>query len=89
MKCTTLEVDFYNGRDYVCVAAPVVKNPPTNAEDIRDTSSIPGLRRYPGGGNGNPFQYPCLENLMGRGAWWATVHGVTKSHTEHAPPKET
>jgi len=61
MKCTTLEVDFYNGRDYVCVAAPVVKNPPTNAEDIRDTSSIPGLRRYPGGGNGNPFQYFCQE----------------------------
>ena len=39
---------------------------------------IPGLRRYPGGGNGNPLQYSCLENRMDRGAWWATVHGVIR-----------
>ena len=44
-----------------------------------DPSSIPGLGRSPGEGNGNPLQYPCLENLMDRGAWWAAVHGVTKS----------
>ena len=44
-----------------------------------DWDSIPGLGRFPGEGNVNPFQYPCLENLMGRGAWWAVVHGVTKS----------
>ena len=43
--------------------------------------SIPGLRRSPGEGNGNPFQYSCLENPMDRGAWWATVHGVAKSWT--------
>ena len=43
---------------------------------------IPGLRRSPGGGNGNPFQYFCLENTMDRGAWQATVHGVTKSQTQ-------
>ena len=54
----------------------VVKNPPTNAEDL---GSIPGLGRSPGGGNGNPLQYSCLENPMDRGAWQATVHGVTKS----------
>ena len=42
---------------------------------------IPGSGRSPGGGNGNPFQYSCLENPMDRGAWWATVHGVTKSWT--------
>ena len=42
---------------------------------------IPGSRRSPGEGNGNPLQYPCLENLMDGGAWWATVHGVTKSQT--------
>ena len=36
---------------------------------------------YPGEGHGNPLQYSCLENLMDRGAWWATVHGVTKSQT--------
>ena len=40
---------------------------------------IPGLGRSPGEGNGNPLQYPCLENLMDRGAWWASVHGVAKS----------
>ena len=44
-----------------------------------DLSSIPGLGRSPGEGHGNPFQYPCLENLTDRGAWWAAVHGVTKS----------
>ena len=46
-----------------------------------DTGSVPGLGRSPGGGNGNPLQYPCLENPMDRGAWWATVRGVTKSQT--------
>ena len=42
---------------------------------------IPGLGRPPGEGNGKPLQYPCLENLMDRGAWWAAVPGITKSHT--------
>ena len=46
-----------------------------------DLGSIPGSRRSPGKGNGNPLQYSCLENSMDRGAWWATVHGVTKSQT--------
>ena len=46
-----------------------------------DLGLIPGLRRPPGEGNGNPLQYSCLENPMDRGAWWATVHGVTKSRT--------
>ena len=44
--------------------------------------SIPGLGRSPGEGNGNPLQYSCLENPMDRGAWWATVHGITKSRTQ-------
>ena len=44
-----------------------------------DPSSIPGLGRSPGDGNGDPLQYPCLENLMDRGAWWVAVHGVKKS----------
>ena len=43
--------------------------------------SIPGSGRSPGEGNGNPFQYSCLENPMDGGAWWATVHGVAKSRT--------
>ena len=49
--------------------------PPANAGDIRDIGLIHGFRRSPGGGHGNPH----LENLMDRGAWWATVHGVAKS----------
>ena len=44
------------------------KNPPAHAGDLSDTSLIPGLRRYPGGGHGNPLQYSCLENPMDRGA---------------------
>ena len=44
-----------------------------------DLGLIPGLGRYPREDNGNPLQYPCLENHMGRGAWWAAVHGVAKS----------
>ena len=59
----------------------MVKNPPANAGDVRDTGSIPGLGRSPGGGHGNPLQYFCLENPMERGAWWATVRGVAKSWT--------
>ena len=55
-----------------------VKNMPSNAEDM---DLIPGSGRSPGEGNGNPFQYSCLENPMDRGTWWATVHGVTESDT--------
>ena len=65
----------------------VVKNLPTNEGDLGDSSSIPGSRRSSGAGNGNPLQYSCLENLMDRGAWQATVHRVTQSQTllsEHA-----
>ena len=56
----------------------MVKNPPANAGDTRDVASIPGLGRFPGEGNGNPFQYFCLGNPMDRGAWWSTVHGVVR-----------
>ena len=59
----------------------VVKNLPDNAGDVRDTGSIPGLGRSPGGGHGNPLQYFYLENPMDRRAWWATVRGVAKSWT--------
>ena len=55
------------------------KNPPANVGDAEDMGSVPGLGRSPGGGNGNPLQYSCLENSMGRGAWRATVHRVAKS----------
>ena len=56
----------------------MVKNPPANAGD---GGLIPGSGRSPGGGNDNSLHYSCLENPMDRGAWWATVHGVTKSRT--------
>ena len=59
----------------------MVKNPPSNAGDTGDWSEIAGLGRSPQGGNGNPLQYSCLGNLMDRGAWRATVHGVAKSDT--------
>ena len=62
--------------------ALVVKNPPANAGDIRDTSSIPGLGRSSGEDHGNLLQYSCLENPMDRGAWPAVVHGVKKSQTQ-------
>ena len=61
--------------------ALVVKNQPANAGDIRDAGTIPGLGRFPGGGHGKPLYYSCLESPMDRGAWWATVHRVTKSQT--------
>ena len=59
----------------------MVKNLPANAEDVRDVDSIPGSGRSPGRGHSNALQYSCLENLMDRGAWWATVHRVAKSRT--------
>ena len=59
----------------------MVKNLPADAGDVKDTGSIPGLGRSPGGGHGTPLQYSCLKNPMDRGAWLATVHGFTKSQT--------
>ena len=67
-----------------------------NAEgDTGDMGWIPGSGRSPGGGHGNPLQYSCLQNALDRGAWWATVHGVTKSQTRpkrlstHTHPGQT
>ena len=60
----------------------MVKNPLASAGHTRDMGSIPGLERSPGGGCDNPLQYSCLENLMDKGAWRATVHGITESQTE-------
>ena len=57
----------------------MVKNPPANAGDV---GLVPGLRRSPEDGNGNPLQYSYLENPMDRGAWWATVPGTAKSRTQ-------
>ena len=56
----------------------IVKNLPASIEDVKRLGLISGSGRSPGGGNGNPLQYSCLENLMDRGVWQVTVHGVAK-----------
>ena len=61
--------------------ALVAMNPLASAGDARDVGSVSGSRRSPREGNGKPLQYSCLEKPMDKGAWWATVHGVTKSWT--------
>ena len=70
IACSLQHVDFPGGSDG--------KKSACNAGQL---GSIPGLGRSPGEGNGNPLQYPCLENSMDGGAWRATVHGATKSWT--------
>ncbi len=60
----------------------VIKNLPANAGDTRDAGSSPGSGSCPGVGNGNSFQYSCLENPLDRGAWWVIVHGVTKNQAQ-------
>ena len=60
--------------------ALVVKNPPANVGDARHAGLIPGLGRSPGGGNGTPLQYSCLENCMDKEAWQPTAHGVRVGH---------
>ena len=60
----------------------VVKNLPANTADTKDSALIPGSGRSTGEGNGSPFQYSYVGNPMDRGAWPATVHGVTKSQTQ-------
>jgi len=62
--------------------ALVVNNMPANVGDIRNPGLVLWLGRSPGEGNGSPIQYSYLENPMGRGAWWATVHRVAKSWSQ-------
>ena len=60
----------------------VIKNPPANAEDLREADLTPGLGRSPGGGHSSPLQYSSLENPMDRGVWQATVHWIAQSWTQ-------
>ena len=67
----------------------MIKNPPADAGDTGNGGSVPGSGRAPGGANGNPFQYSCLEKSMDRGAWWAleSIESQRVGHnlvTEHA-----
>ena len=72
IKCTRLKV---------LLGFPISSNGKESACNAGDLGLIPGLGRSPGEGHGNPLQCSCLENPMDRGAWWATVHGITKSQT--------
>ena len=84
---TTLVTEFYLAMCQLGFpGSTAVKNPPVNAGGTGDPGSIPGSGRYPGEGNGDPLQYSCLGNTMDRGAWRATIHGVTKEldTTKHA-----
>ena len=87
MSIRTLFVHSYNGYKLYLIICYIlgiffgfqggskVKNPPANAGATGDTGLIPGSGRSPGGGNGNPLQYACLENPMNGGAWWTTSMG--------------
>ena len=78
-----MHIDMFSESAYSVLTGQYLKEllakSPANARATGDTGSIPGLARSPGGGNGSPLQYSCLENPMDRGVWQATVHGVTKS----------
>ena len=63
------------------MSRPLGSDGKESACDVGNPALIPGLGRSPGKGNGNPLQYSCLKNPIDRGAWWATIHGVTKSWT--------
>ena len=67
---------------FLYLGFPGGSDPKESACKTGDRGSIPGSGRSPGKGNGNPLQYSCLGNPMGRGAWWATVHGVAKNRTQ-------
>ena len=75
-----ININLIKKKDFLGVA--VAKNSPANPGDTGATCSIPELGRTPGEGNGNPLEYSCLENSMDRGAWQATVHGLTRCQTQ-------
>ena len=78
---TNLILAWINGNLMSTSGFPGGSEVKASAHNAGDPGSIPGMGRSPGEGNGDPLQCSCLENPMDRGAWWATVHGVTKSRT--------
>ena len=82
MGTWTLMIIYFFFRGFLGKESAVVKNLPASAGDAGDMGLILESGRSSGVGNGNPLQYSCLENPMDRGAWQATVHGITKSQTK-------
>ena len=81
MYCSHFSLTIVAERRIYTQHSVAVKKQSAHAGDAGDMGSIPGLRRSPGGGNGNPLQDSCLGNLTDHGAWQATVYGVPKSWT--------
>ena len=82
---TELDTTELNWTDSTVSGLPRWLSGKESACSAGDPGLIPGSRRSPGGGHGNPLQYSCLENPMDRGAWRATVHGIAKSQTRLKP----
>ena len=87
MDCST--PGYVPENAYIELLTPNVMIPVGSAAEnlppnVGNAGSIPGLGKSPGEGNGNPFQYSCLENPTDRGTWWATVHGLVRSRTQHS-----
>ena len=81
-ECLRLRGRIFNDKHYLTRASLVAQSVNLGSTcSAGDLGLIPGLGRSPGEGNGKPLEYPCLENLMDRGASWAAVHGVAKSQT--------
>ena len=78
----TLEKAQRNNTSVMLPGGSEVKSLPVSAGDTADVGLIPGLGRFPGGGNGNLLQYSSRENSMDKGAWWATFPGLTKTLTQ-------
>ena len=81
MNITKVKIIFASGLPWWSLGFPGGSDSKESACNVGDPGLIPGSRRFPGEGNGNPLQYSCLEKSMDRGDWWATVHGVAKSQT--------
>ena len=77
----TFSIYIFNLKNYAVYGLLQGLSSKKSACNAGDVGLFPGLGRSPGGGHGNPLHYSCLKNPMDRGAWWATVHGVTKSWT--------
>ena len=79
-KAETQTLEQNQGEDLL---GTVIKNPLVSEGDTRDMGSVPGLRRCPGEGNGNPLQYSCLENSINRGVWldyaYSIDYGIAKN----------